>query len=100
MNTDNFYIAGVVVLVLIAVYMLRHKRSVNQMLADNNNVVPLMQQRATQLKVTRLQEATKNNAPANQQLLNLVAAYKGNQLGVKEYNDRLDKMINELDVEL
>ena len=100
MDFNTIGIVVVLVFVAVLIYLLRHKRKVSTILENNNNVVPLMMQKATQAKVTRLNEATANNAQANEQLQKLVIAYKNNQLNIQDYNDKLDKMINRLDVEL
>lgn len=100
MDFHTIGIAAIVIMIVVFIYLLRHKRKVNTILENNNNVVPLMMQKATQAKVSRLNEATANNAQANEQLQKLVVAYKNNQLNIQDYNDRLDKMITRLDVEL
>lgn len=100
MDFNTIGIVVVLVFVAVLIYLLRHKRKVSTILENNNNVVPLMMQKATQAKVTRLNEATANNTQANEQLQKLVIAYKNNQLNIQDYNDKLDKMINRLDVEL
>ena len=100
MDFNTIGIVVVLVFVAVLIYLLRHKRKVSTILENNNNVVPLMMQKATQAKVTRLNEDTANNTQANEQLQKLVIAYKNNQLNIQDYNDKLDKMINRLDVEL
>lgn len=100
MDLNTVAIAAIVIMIVVFIYLLRHKRKVNTILENNNNVVPLLMQKSTQAKVTRLNQATSNNAQANEQLQKLVVAYKNNQINIQDYNERLDKMLNRLDVEL
>ncbi|MES2275490.1 MAG: hypothetical protein V4592_05680 [Bacteroidota bacterium] len=100
MDINTICIACGLLLVLVLFFTLRNKRSVNKMLEDNTNVVPLMMQKATQIKVSRLQQETKNDTKANEQLQKLVAAYKSNQINITEYNEKLDTMIQWLEIDL
>lgn len=100
MTQDNLIMAALIVLVLIAVYIFLQKRKVKVVMEANTEVVPLMMQKSTQMKVARLQQATLNNTDASNQLQLLVADYQSKQIGIKEYNDRLDRMITTLNVDL
>lgn len=100
MDVSTILIAAVVILIVVVFFGLRHKKNVNQLMENNNNVVPLMLQKATQAKVVRLNQATANNQQANEQLQRLVSAYKSGQLTIQDYNEKLDKMLIKLDVEL
>lgn len=100
MNTNTLTAIAAVILAVVLFFTLRNRRYARKMLDGNQKVAPLMLQKATQTKVSRLQEVTKNNAHDNEQLLKLVAAYRNNQLNIHDYNARLDKMIFRLDVDL
>jgi len=97
----NVVLAIAVVLLGIVVYFaLKNRKDATKMMESNTGVVPLMLQKSTQIKVNRLQEATQNNTQANTQLVKLVAAYKNNLISIQDYNQKLDKMIFELDIDL
>lgn len=89
-----------VALAVVVFFAVKNKRHANKMIAGSKGVVPLMLQKSTQLKVNRLQQVTQNNTRDNEQLLKLVAAYKNNLININDYNDKLDKMIIRLDIDL
>ncbi|QKJ28490.1 hypothetical protein HQ865_01510 [Mucilaginibacter mali] len=97
----NTVLAGIgVLLVVVVFFAFRNRKTANQMLENNVGVVPLMQQKSTQMKVTRLQEATKDDTAENEKLQKLVAAYKNNQITIQQYNEKLDAMIYRLDIDI
>lgn len=100
MDINTIFIAAIILIMVVVFFGLRHKRNVKTIMADNNNVIPLMMQKSTQAKVIRLNQATSNNQQANEQLQKLIAAYKDHQLNIQDYNEQLDKMIAKLDIEL
>jgi hypothetical protein len=100
MDTQTLSVIAAVILVIVLYFTLRNRRDARKMMDGNQNVAPLMMQKATQTKVIRLQEVTKTNARDTEQLTKLIAAYKSNQLNIHDYNIKLDKMIFRLDVEL
>ena len=100
MDINTILIAAIILIIIVVFFGLRHKRNVKNIMADNNNVIPLMMQKSTQAKVTRLNQATTNNQQANEQLQKLVAAYKNHQIDIQDYNEKLDKMIAKLNIDL
>lgn len=100
MDLNTIIIAGVLLVAVVIFFAVRNKRDARKMMAENTNVLPLMQQKAMQIKVSRLQEATQNNIAANEQLVQLAGAYKSNTISMQEYNEKLDAMIYNLDIEL
>jgi len=100
MDVDNLLGAGAAVLVVAFIYMLLHRKKVNKVLKQNDNVPPLMLQRSTQLKLSRLQEATLSNEVGQKQLQRLVDDYQNKKITIKEYNNKLDALINKLNIEV
>ncbi|PTQ94910.1 hypothetical protein C8P68_106124 [Mucilaginibacter yixingensis] len=100
MNVDTLLGAAAVVLATTLVYTLLRRKKVNKVLQQNNTVPPLMLQRSTQLKLTRLQEATQYNEAGQRQLQRLVNDYQNKKISIKEYNDKLDALINKLNIEV
>jgi hypothetical protein len=100
MSTNNLFLIAVSVLAIVVFFAIRNRRDANKMMASNKDVVPLMLQKATQIKVSRLHEATRTNPRDNEQLTKLMSAYKSNRLNIHDYNEKLDKMIFRLDIEL
>jgi glucan phosphoethanolaminetransferase (alkaline phosphatase superfamily) len=91
---------GALIVLVVVFFALRNRQTAGKMLQQNVGVVPLMLQKATQMKVTRLQQATQDDIEANQKLVKIVAAYKNNQLTMDEYSQKLDAMINRLEIDL
>lgn len=100
MDVDTLLTAGAVVLVTVFIYVLLHRNKVKKVMQHNNAVPPLLLQRSTQLKLSRLQEATANNETGRKQLERLVSEYQSRKIGIKTYNDKLDLLINKLNVDL
>ena len=100
MSTQNLFLTAISVFAIVVFFAIRNRRDANKMMASNKDVVPLMMQKATQLKVIRLHEATSSSPRDNEQLTKLVAAYKSNRLNIQDYNEKLDKMIFRLDIDL
>ena len=97
----NTILAIAVVLIGVTVFFaFRNRKDASKMMENNKDVVPLLLQKSTQIKVNRLQQATHGNTQANAQLVKLVAAYKNNQISIQDYNQKLDKMIFSLDIDL
>jgi len=93
-------VIGAVIIIVVVYFAIRNKSDAQKMLEQNVDVVPLMMQKATQLKVARLQQATQHDTAANQKLAKMVDAYKNKQLTIDEYNHKLDAMINQLEIDL
>lgn len=100
MNVDTLFGAGAVVLASAFIYMLLHRKKVNKVLQQNDTTPPLMLQRSTQLKLTRLQEATQYNEAGQKQLQRLVDDYQNKKISIKDYNNKLDALINKLNIEV
>lgn len=100
MDVNTVYIAAAIALLAVVVYVMRHRRNVGKVLQHNNEVPPLMLQRSTQLKVSRLQEVAQTNTHASKQLQRITDDYKNKKFGIREYNDKLDTMIIRLNIEL
>lgn len=100
MDMNTVLIGLGILLVIVAFFAFRNRKTANKMLKNNVGVVPLMLQKSTQLKVGRLQEATKDDVTANEKLQKLVAAYKNNEIDINQYNERLNAMIQRLDIDI
>ena len=93
-------VIGAIVIIVVVYFAIRNKSDAQKMLEQNVDVVPLMLQKATQLKVARLQQATQHDTRANENLAKMVAAYKNKQLTIDEYNHKLDALVNQLEIDL
>lgn len=93
-------VIGAVIIIVVVYFAIRNKSDAQKMLEQNVDVVPLMLQKATQIKVARLQQATQNDTIANEKLVKMVAAYKNKQLTIDEYNHKLDAMVSQLEIDL
>ena len=100
MDLNTIVVIGAVLLIVIIYFTIRNRKDASKMMENNTNVAPLMLVRSTQIKVNRLQQATQDNTQANAQLVKLAAAYKNNQLSIQDYNQKLDKMIFSLNIDL
>jgi len=100
MDIQTVAIIGGIILLVVVFFAVRNRQTAGKILQENVGVVPLMLQKSTQMKVVRLQEFTKGNTKTNEQLQKLVAAYKSNQINIRQYNEKLDAMIMRLEVEL
>jgi len=100
MDVQTVAIIGGIIVIAVVFFAVRNRQTAGKILQENVGVAPLMLQKSTQMKVVRLQEFTKDNAKTNEQLQKLVAAYKSNQINIRQYNEKLDAMIMRLEVEL
>jgi hypothetical protein len=100
MDVTTVCIIGGVIIVIVVFFAFRNRQTAGKMLEQNVNVMPLMMQKATQIKITSLQQATQDDPAENEKLIKLVAAYKNNQIDMTEYNQKLDAMIYRLEIEL
>ncbi|GAB3936927.1 hypothetical protein [Mucilaginibacter myungsuensis] len=100
MEMSTVAIVGGVIVAGVVFFAFKNRRDAGNMMENNTNVVPLMLQRSTQLKVNRLQQATVTDTQQNDRLEALMAAYKDNRITIQQYNQKLDLMINQLQVEL
>ena len=100
MDMSTVGIIGAIIVAAVLFFTFRNKQAAGKMMEGNTDVVPLMLQKATQIKVTRLQQVTKDDTANNERLQKLVVAYKSNQITIQQYNEKLDAMIQRLEVEL
>lgn len=100
MDLTTIGICGGILIVVVAFFSFKNRSQATKMLHDNQNVAPLMQQKATQIKVNRLLQATQQIPAANKQLHGLIASYKNDQISILEYNQELDNMISNLEIDL
>jgi hypothetical protein len=100
MDVSTVVIAGGILIAVVVFFAFKNRKTAGKILQENRGVVPLMLQKSTQIKVTRLQQITKDNTKANDYLKRLVNSYKTNQINIQEYNEKLDRMIAKLEVEL
>src|SRR5476651_1766680 len=99
MDIITICILGTIALFTALFFVSKHRRKMNEsIICNNNDVVPLMMQKATLTKVTRLKEVTVHDDLANEHLQKLIDAYKNKQVNIREYNYKLDKMVDRLDV--
>lgn len=99
MDMNTALIGLGVLLVIVAFFAFRNRKTANQMLENNVGVVPLMLQKSTQMKVARLQQATKDDIQANEKLQKLVTAYTNNEIDINQYNEKLNAMMQRLDID-
>jgi glucan phosphoethanolaminetransferase (alkaline phosphatase superfamily) len=100
MDITTIGIIGAIIVAVVLFFTFKNKQTASKMMEGNTDVVPLMMQKATQMKVSRLQQVTADDPKANEQLQRLVAAYKNNQISIQAYNDKLDTLIQRLEIEL
>lgn len=100
MDTNTLCVIAAAALAFVLFFTLKNRRHAAQMLDGNESVAPLMLQKATQIKVNRLQQATAGSIQDKEQLTRIVAAYRARQLNIHDYNEKLDKMIFRLNVDL
>lgn len=100
MEVSTVAIVGGVVVAGVVFFAFKNRRDASSLMENNTNVVPLMLQRSTQVKVTKLQQVTLNDTQQHDRLNAIVAAYKDNKISIQQYNQKLDTMLAQLDVDL
>lgn len=100
MDISTIGIIGGIIVIVVVFFAFKNKRDATQIMQGNENVVPLMLQKSTQIKVNRLLQATQDIPKANEQLQKLIASYKNNQISIQDYNLKLDNIISHLEIDL